>query len=125
MSRQKKEAALQCACGTDILAEGRLTHAHVVGDGDGQDQDKDHKDDIFEIHKSFFQMQFRRGNLVDQFLQQTERAKPAADRSAKECAESKEQARYIEAEGKLSGTVHCLQGADGTGKAGSRTGIAV
>ena len=62
---------------------------------------------------------------MDQFLQQTERTKPSADCPAKQHPEGKEQPRHVEAEGKLSGTVHSLQSADGTGKARRRAGVAV
>lgn len=125
MCRQQKQPAFQCACGTEILAEGGFAHTHIVGDGDGQDQNKDDEYDIFEIQKSFFQVQLWRRDFVDQLLQQAERAQPPADGSPEQNAEGEKQSCYIKAESKLHGTVYCLQSADGTGKTGGRAGIAV
>lgn len=70
---QKKQPAFQCSGRADILTESRLTRAHVVGDRHRQDQDEDNEHHVLDVQESLFQMPFRRGDLVDQLLQQAER----------------------------------------------------
>ena len=120
-----RNAAKQCAGRADVLAECRLSHAHIVCGSDWQHNHKQYQNDVFNIGKQFRQPAFARRDFVKQLLNQTKRANPAADKSAEQDTDCKQESDHVKAEIELHGAGDCLHGANGTGERGGRARVAV
>ena len=123
---KEADTAFQSAGRTDVLAEsGQGNVPESIHDGD--DKDKEHQNHIFQIRQQPGDgslLHLRRGDLIQQLLNQTKGADPAADHTAEENAVQQQDAADI-----IDGTVvsgeGTLQRTQGTGTHSTGTGIAV
>ena len=94
----------------------------------GNPDDKDPENHIFQVRQragctAFFHL--RRGQLVQQLLDQPQRAEPAADRTAEDQSVEHEDAEDVETDLFIRGADRVLQRAQRTGPDRARAGITV
>ena len=125
---QQPHRALQRARRTDVLAEcgQRLAVLNAVPDGHGDDEHR--QDDVFQIRKRPGDPalpDLRRGDLVQQLLDQPQRAQPAADGAAQDQSVEHQDAQHIPRRGVARAVQGVLQRPQGTRADGPGAGIAV
>ena len=126
--RKQENRTFKGACRADVLAEARNRHTMNNPVPGGDADDKDTEDHIFQIRQrsrcaAFFDL--RRGQLVQQFLDQPQRAEPAADRAAEDQPIEHEDAEDIETDLFVRCADRVLQRAQWAGADSAGAGVAV
>ena len=125
---QDAHRAFQGACGADILAESRKDHALGDAHPERYSDDSHSKDHIFEPGQRAgiaAPADLRRGDSVEQLLNQTQRADPAADGAPEHHPEQGQDAQHIPGRCMPGGIQRILKRTQRTAGDGARTGIAV
>ena len=126
--RQQAHGPLKGARRADILAEARQGHVVLEPVPQRQGHHKDRQQDVLEPAEhprdaGFFD--FRRRDLVQQLLNQAQRAEPAADRTTEDDAEQGDDAQHVPAGLVAGGRQRVLDRAKRAGADGTGAGVAV
>ena len=126
--RQQAHGPLKGARRADILAEARQRHVVLEPVPQRQGHHKDRQQDVLEPAEhprdaGFFD--FRRRDLVQQLLNQAQRAEPAADRTPEDDAEQRDDPQHVPPGLVAGGRQRVLDRAQRTGADGARAGVAV
>ena len=125
---QVAHRALEGARRTDVLAEARQGDlvAQAIPQGDGDHEHR--KYNIFQPGQrpgDAALSELRRGDLMEQLLDQPQRAQPAADRPPQDHAEEHDDAQHVPARPMPGGGQRVLNGAQRAGTHRAGAGIAV
>ena len=126
--REQEDRPLRGAGRTDVLAEAGDRHTVNNPVPGGNPDDKDPENHIFQVRQragctAFFDL--RRGQLVQQFLDQPQRAEPPADRAAENQPVEHENAEDVETDLFTRCADRVLQRAQRAGPDSAGAGIAV
>ena len=126
--REQEDRPFKGAGRTDVLAEAGNRHPVNNPVPCGNPDDKDAEDHIFQVRQragcaAFFHL--RRGQLVQQLLDQSQRAEPAADRAAENQPVEHENAEDVETDLFTRCADRVLQRAQRAGPDSAGAGIAV
>ena len=125
---EQEDRALKGARGTDVLAEARQRHAVGNAVPGRNPHDENRQEDVFEPGEragdaALFQL--RRGELVQQLLNQPQGAEPAADRAPEDQPVEHENAEDVEADLLVRRADGVLERAQRAGSDRAGAGIAV
>ena len=125
---QVAHRALQGAGRADVFAESRQDFVLSDAEPDRDRDDENSQEHIFQVRKHPGDPalpDFRRGDFVQQLLDQPQGAEPAADRPAEDHAEEGQDAQDVPRRGMPGGVQRVLQGTQGAAGDGAGAGIAV
>ena len=123
----ERDRALQHTLRADVLAEIRISHAHVVDDERRQQYHGQQQDDVFQIGQrpELFRRQLFARDFMQQLLQPAERAQKAADEPPEQHAEQDQNAGDIIRKAEFGRADHRLKRPDRARARCRRAGIAV
>ncbi len=109
---QKADRPFQRPCRADILAEAGQRDPLIDSVPDGNRDHKDRQKQIFQIgkpsgHTAFFNLEHR--DLMQQFLHQSKRTEPSADRSSQNHSKERKNTQYIPGRGMAGGIQRVLK----------------
>ena len=125
---QQPHRALEGACRADVFAEARQRYAVAQGIPQRYGHREHRQQQVFQPgqHPRYIALlDLRRGDLVEQLLDQPQRAQPATDGAAQDHAVQHDDAQHIPTRAMVRGGQRVLDGAQGTGPCRGGTGIAV
>lgn len=125
IGQEERDAALQRPDRADVLAEGRLAHAHEVRHQDRHRQHEDREQNVFDVSERLPDPVFADGQLPEQVLQKAERTEKTADPPAHQRSDRQDEPHGVEAEVEVHGAAHCLQRSNRARRHGGRARIAV
>jgi len=92
----QRKSRFQGAGRADPFTEPCLAEAELIHDKKWKKDDKHHKDNVFHICQEFGDVEFLRFDLVQQLLEESERAEPAARHPAYQAANSAQKSYHIQ-----------------------------